>query len=343
MINKVAIITGTYPPEKCGVGDFTFNMLQTAEARDWELFYFKNWKLSTLIDKISKTNKSKSKIINMQYPSMGYGYSIVPHLLCFYFSVFSTKKFTITFHEFSRLGKKSKAASLVFLIFSWKVIFTNEYERQTAIKQFDFIKNKSYVIKIYSNINPAKLLPEINERKYDIGYFGFISPLKGLEDFIFVSKKILLKNPDYQIFIMGQTQPEYEIYYTNIIEEAKKNNITLFLNQPENFVSLTLSNTKLCYLPYPDGISERRGSFLAVVLNLCLIHTTKGIFTTKAHKNFCTFSESKYAASDIEKLLHETPEFYKEYQKKIKNFIANEIPKSWEDVALQYNNLFFTH
>jgi glycosyltransferase involved in cell wall biosynthesis len=339
MKNRISVITGTYPPEKCGVGDFTFKLLQTSEAKNWDLLYFKNWKLSTLFDKIRKIKKSGSEIINIQYPSMGYGYSILPHFLCFYFSVFSNKKFTITFHEFSRLGVKSRIAAYVFLLFSWKIIFTNEYERLSAIKHFPLMKNKSYIIKIFSNITAASILPEIQERKFDVGYFGFISPLKGLEDFILVSKELLLKNPDFKIYIMGQTQPEYESYYKNIINEAKLSNITLFLNQSENFVSNTLSNTKLCYLPYPDGISERRGSFLAAVINLCMVHTTKGQFTTKAHENFCTFSVKESAAIEIEKLLFKNPDFFRECQRKIISFIKNEIPSSWEDVAIQYNKI----
>lgn len=334
----ILIITGTFPPEKCGVGDFTYNLLNTKAANEWELFYDKNWSIKTLSNKIQKINQSGIGIINLQYPSMGFGYSIVPHLLCIYFSLFSNKRFTVTFHEFSRLGKKSKIASILFLFFSWKIIFTNQYEREAAIRYLFSVKYKSSVIKIHSNIKPVKSPPLIPNRKLDLGYFGFISPLKGLEDFLFTAKELLSMNSEYKIYIMGQTQPEYELYYTKIINIASNYNITLYLNKPEDFVSKTLSDTKICYLPYPDGISERRGSFLAVILNLCLVHTTKGKFTTRAHESFCTFSEKNNAASIINTILNQSPEYYIQNQNKIRYFIKNEIPQSWEDVALQYSN-----
>jgi len=341
MNTKISIITGTYPPEKCGVGDYTYNLMQTEEAKDWKLYYYTDWSYKTLLKKIKQLKNSEEDILNIQYPSMGYGYSLVPHFLCLYFSLFSRKKFTVTIHEFIRMGRKSKMASMIFLIFAQRLIFTNAFEREAAIQKISFVKKKSSVLKIYSNIKQSPVLPEISNRKYDIGYFGLISPLKGIEDFLSVIKQILVNYPDYRIYLMGQTQPEYEGFYDKILNEAKEIGITLFLNEDQNFVTETLSNTKLCYLPYPDGVSERRGSFLAVVLNYCLIVTTEGVFTTKAHHAFCNFSDkSKAADTIIELLQNKTPEFYKNSQQQQKLFINKEIPKSWEDVAKQYNLLF---
>jgi len=341
MNTKISIITGTYPPEKCGVGDYTFNLIQTVGAKNWKLLYYTDWTLKTLFEKIYQIKNSEGDVINIQYPCMGYGYSIVPHLLCLYFSLFSKKQFSITIHEFIRMGRKSKIASMIFLIFAQKIIFTNEFEREAAIKKLFFVKNKSTVLKIYSNIKQSSTFHEIPVRKYDIGYFGLISPLKGIEDFLLVIKQLLVENSNYQVYIMGQTQPEYESYYSSIINNAKEIGITLFLNEDQNFVTGILSDTKLCYLPYPDGVSERRGSFLAAVLNYCIILTTKGIFTTKAHQSFCSFSDKTHAAKTIVDILNQkNTEYYKNCQNQMKLFIDKEIPKSWEQVAEQYNSLF---
>jgi hypothetical protein len=44
----------------------------------------------------------------------------------------------------------------------------------------------------------------------------------------------------------------------------------------ENEVGSLLANNLLAYLPFPDGVSERRGSFFAALANNMLVFTTKG-------------------------------------------------------------------
>lgn len=334
MDNKITIITGTFPPEKCGVGDFCFKLSENHTT--FEIYHDTNWGIKTFFDKITAINQRNTLHLNIQYPSMGFGYSIVPHLLCLYFYVFSKKKISITFHEFKKLGRKSKLASLLMLLFSNRLIFTNEFELMSANAYCSIVKRKSRVIKIFSNITPAQNLPTIESRTEDVGYFGFISPQKGLEDFISVAESLFTINSNYQIYIMGQIQPEYLEYSKSIIEKASSVGIKLFLNESEEFVAKKLANTKLCYLPYPDGVSERRGSFLAAVLNNCLIHTTKGNNTTVGHESFCSFSDTENAAVLINEILQKPNSYFQEKMNATLRFIRTELPYSWDDVARQY-------
>ncbi len=337
---KVALITGTYPPEKCGVGDYSSKLIHAQNANFWRLFYYKDWSFSSVIRKIREIAKSDEDILNIQYPSMGFGYSLVPHFLCFYFSLFSKKHVTVTIHEYTRLGRKSRLAAIVFLIFSQKIIFTNEFERKAAIKRIPWIKKKSKVIKILSNITPAFEHVPTEKRTFDLGCFGLLTPKKGIEEFLEVSTKILQLKPSIEIFIMGQTLDKYKDFSDKVMNEANKIGVKLFLNKDEKDVSAILSNTKICYLPFPDGVSERRGSFLASVLNYCMIYTTEGIYTTEAHKEFCYFVEKEDAADSIVKALNQTEEYYQSAQLKTEKFIKNHLPKSWEDVIEQYHDVF---
>ncbi|MFV0472007.1 MAG: glycosyltransferase family 1 protein [Paludibacteraceae bacterium] len=340
MSAKIALITGTYPPEKCGVGDYSNQLMKSSLSTEWKLFYYTDWSAKTLINKLKDISKSGQDIINIQYPSIGYGYSIVPHLLCLYFSLFSRKKISVTLHEYTRLGKKSRFATNLFLFFADKIVFTNEFERSAAGKKFSFVKKKSSVIKIFSNIKANSNLPKTKDRVLEVGYFGLLTPLKGLEEFIEVADQLKVSNPNCRIYIMGQTVPEFESFSIKIIEKAKQIGIALFLNESEEFVADTLSNTKICYLPFPDGVSERRGSFLAAVVNNCLILTNKGKFTTESHKKICFFTTKTEAKDDITNLLSKKFDFYDEYQDRMKKFMRDELPHSWDDVAERYNRLF---
>ncbi len=339
---KILIVTGTYPPERCGAGDYTYNLTQTEEAGDWLLYYDKSWSLNTFFPKVKEIKALNPNIINIQYPTMGYGLSVLPHLLCLYFRLFSRKKIVVTLHENSQLGWKAKAASYIFLIFANKLIFTNRFELDYARKHYPLSGRKSTVIKIFSNINAAKEIPPIDKREYDLGYFGYIRLKKGLEEFIPVVQALKKENPSLKVYIMGQIQPEYREYYDSIIGNSEKNEIELLLNKEADEVSFVLANTKLMYLPFPDGVSERRGSFLAAIKNLCLILTTKGPFTTKGHEDICYFSDKDNAKDKITKILSLSTDELAKKQNEISEFTKKEIPQSWSEVARDYNQFLLS-
>ena len=331
------IITSIYPPERCGVGDYTYNLLQTKEAANWTLLYFKDWSLKTFFEKIKEINNYEDKWINLQYPSIGYGDSILPHLLCIYFSMFSRKKIAITIHEYTQYGWKGKAAMFVMLLFASKLIFTNNFERNAAIKVLSLVAQKSRVIKIFSNINSATVIPTITDRQYDVGYFGYIAPSKGIEDFLSVAENLKKENPRLNCYIMGQIQPVNEQYANSIIQHAEKSGIEMFLNKEKQDVAEILSRTKITFLPFPDGISERRGSFLAAVNNACIVVTTNGKFVTPALMHCCEITSISQAANKISDILSDR-EKYDERQEKIKDYLRQEVPQSWSEVATQYND-----
>lgn len=335
--SSTLLITGTYPPEKCGVGDYSFNLLQSKLASDWKLYYSKDWKLSAFWAKLSEINRFKSKKILMQYPSIGYGFSILPHLLCIYYGLFSQKQIAVTIHEFTQLGWKGKFSLLFILFAANKLIFTNEFEKNAAIMYMPLVKRKSIVIKIFSNIPTALTHIDIKNRYYDVGYFGYLRPLKGLENFVDSISKLKEEDENIRVYVMGQTQPSYVDYYTPLLAKMTRFNVELILNKDIDEVANVLGNTKIAYLPFPDGVSERRGSFLAVVKNYCLIVTKKGPYTTKGHHDLCFFSEDMDSVSLIKNLLSKDDMFYNSVREKTSKFISLEMPQSWDAIVKEYN------
>ncbi len=333
------IITGTYPPRKCGVGDYCQNLLSTPQAKDWKLYTDDNWNISTLFQKIKEIKKSNSTVINIQYPTVGYGKSILPHILTIYLTKIHKKKVVITLHEYSQLGWKGKLAASLFLKFGTHIVFTTEFERQYAIKKHPRLKTNSSIIKIYSNILTKKEQPSFEQRSYGMGYFGYIRPEKGLEDYIETAKNIQKTNPDFKAYIMGQTQDEFSFYHKPLLDSLSNSNITLLLNRSNQEVSDILSQTKIAYLPYPDGLTERRGSFLASLLHHCIIVTTKGNFTTEAQLSTFNFVNKEEAHSKITEIINYPTETINDQIDKMNIYIANQMPSSWEDVANEYQTL----
>ena len=143
------ILTGTYPPEKCGVGDYVQHLLSCPSARDWSLLYLKSWRLTDLRSHIDQLRQRADQIVNLQYPTVGYGTSLVPHLMMIYAVLFLRKKLFITVHEYSQLGWKGKLALQFLFLFATNVIVTTSFELTLARKQ-GLSARKGVVIKIHS-------------------------------------------------------------------------------------------------------------------------------------------------------------------------------------------------
>ena len=333
------IITGTYPPRKCGVGDYCQNLLSTSSAEKWKLYTDDNWNVSSLFKKTKELKKIDFSTANIQYPTVGYSTSLLPHLLATYITKILKRKLIVTIHEYSQLGWKGQLAASIFFKFANIVVFTTEFERQFAIKKHPYLENKSTIIKIYSNIEISENQPNFNNRTYDMGYFGYIRPDKGLEEYIETAKKIQANNPNFKAYIMGQTQDEYSFYHQPLLKSLINSNITLLLNKSSKEVSNILAQTKIAYLPYPDGLTERRGSFLAALLHHCIIVTTKGNFTTPAQLSTFNFVINKNSHTIINNILNSTQTEIDNQTIKIDEYIASQIPSSWEDVAKEYKKL----
>ena len=334
------LVTGTYPPEKCGVADYSYCLLNSTEGKttSWELMHTKDLSFKGLKQTIKEICRSNHHAINIQYPSRMYANSLLPHLLCIYLRLFTSKCVIVTIHEYTQFGWKGRLCSLILFLFANKIIFTNEFERGAAIKKLSFIQKKSKVIKIFSNISESKNIKKISERTYDIGYFGYIRPLKGIENFIETIAKVK-KTTKHNInaYILGETWPELKEYTEKIRNMADEASVVIMEGRSDSEVADILADTKIAYLPYPDGLSERRGSYLAFVRNLALIVSTEGPFVTESQRRSLRVINEEDAVEELNKMLSMSSVELNEEQQEVESFVKKELPKSWDDIVKQYN------
>ena len=328
------ILTGTYPPERCGVGDYTHHLLSTSIGSDWSLLYLKGWRLRDLRHHIAILRQYPDINLNLQYPTMGYGTSLVPHILALYAVLFLHKRLYLTIHEYSQLGWKGKAALNLLFLFAKDVMFTTSFEYDCARLHNPWMR-KGQVVKIRSNI-PAATIKPMEERTWDMGYFGYIRPLKGLEDFIPVAER--LQQQGKRVYVMGQIQPEFASFHQPLLRMLEQKGITYMGDKSQEEVAAVLADTKMMYLPYPDGLSERRGSFLAAVINGAAIVSSKGAFTSRRQQALFSLVPVNEALSNITKWL-EDDSWLEEQQKHSLEYTQSEVPVSWEQIAEDYRRI----
>jgi glycosyltransferase involved in cell wall biosynthesis len=264
---KVVMITGAYPPEFCGVGDYTCKLVEVLRQKGLgcELFHKSDWSLRFFLNYYNELRSKQLDFYHFQYPTEGYGYSILPLLLVI---LLPYRKTIITVHELSSRNLLAYFYTIVLIFFSKNVIVSNEIEQAHA-RKFIFNKKKVKIIPVASNIKTSSFAKRtFAEREIDLCYFGHIRPIKGIEDYIetvsFLSKSI-------KPVLIGQLLEKYRLFGDSVVDRAKVVNISIIENRSEDEIADILSNVKIAYLPFPDGISNRRGSLLACVQNGCII------------------------------------------------------------------------
>lgn len=331
-IKKILIVTGSYPPDVCGVGDYSERLFHALNRKSniFELFCKADWRLKNLVPYLKEIKSKKADLIHFQYPTEGYGYSFLPLLLMLFLP---KEKMIVTVHELSNRTFKARLFTMTLLFFCDKIIVTNESE-YAFLKKIPILNRKeTFVINIGSNIPSSNTSGKVlSERKIDLAYFGHIRPQKGLESFIFVANQFCSTK---KCTIIGQDLSKYQSYLKELRSKSDAN-IKYILDGSVSETADNLSDCKIVYLPFPDGVSSRRGSLMAAALNGCVIVTRYSLdkATNDFFKQYCYLVNNETEAKNvIQKLMNNGSCIDKDVSQLMALF-------SWEEIAKKHFDLY---
>jgi heptosyltransferase-2 len=164
----------------------------------------------------------------------------------------------------------------------------------------------SSIIPIGSNIPMQDPQPS----DVDVTYFGLIRPMKGIEQAVSILKSVS-KGRNLKVRVVGQVVPAYANYASKVLSEFKLIGSEIILNSSAIEASDLLSRSKIALLPFPDGMSRRRGSALAAMGNGALVVTTAGENESKFYRSICAVPA---AGSSLEELLSSALDDYDAFQ-----------------------------
>ena len=298
---KAALLCGPCPPGACGIGDYTVCLARALNQKGVQAHVISsgNWNLLGVIKREAGSGGANFDVLHIQYPTVGFGWALTPQGLAL------LQRCVVTIHEASRAHILRKLALLPFSIRPKQLIFTSEHERQFAIKWIPWISEVSCVIPITSNIIAVE---EPSNRSLDeILYFGLIMPRKGLESVIALGELLKASGLSFRIRIMGSSPPKYAAYFEELKSKASTLPIIWDHDLSEHEVAKRLASSSIAYLPYPDGVSERRATFKAALLNGVTVITTRGQHTPSSFGEIVSFCANPKEALAAAQFLSENP------------------------------------
>lgn len=304
---KIGLVTGEYPPHQGGVGDFTREMAHALAALGHEIHVITHqaaspssvvlvhpaiasWNLQSLISIRRLARDLKLDLINIQYQAAAYSMTPPIHFL----PLLTGIPTVVTFHDlripylFPKAGALRWQALMLLAKKAAGVIVTNPEDRLTLAREQ---VQRVAEIPIGSNILAGVRSLEPSVRKqygigkddFVVGYFGFLNSSKGGDTLIksitqlpFANCKLLLIGGR-----TGTSDPTNEAYAAQLDALAKNLGIahkiirTGYLPPAETTQALWACDVMA--MPYEDGASFRRGTFMA-----CLAHGLPTITTQPA-------------------------------------------------------------
>lgn len=257
----------------CGVADYTYR-LADALARlgaDVVLEQPSAWSLDAARAIRDRHRGEPDTVFHLQYPSLTMGNSLSPAAL-----PFLLPRLFLTLHEFRVFSLPRKAIFASHSLFARKIVFSNGTERDIFQRRYPWSGARLEVIPIGNNITRIGGRMPGPER---LVYFGQISRNKGVELFLETAGLLRAAGNPVEIRMIGAMtdgDPEFQSLVTGASE---RHGIVRRLSLPSDEVSAELNAASFALLPFPDGVSDKRGSALAALDHGVTVLTTHSATT----------------------------------------------------------------
>lgn len=318
---RVLLVTGSFPPMRCGVGDYAFKLSQALTRFRLDVGVLTSvaaghacgpsnvtvfptitsWRLRDLWRFIATVRAWSPDIVHIQYPSQGYAGVLMPSLLPITARLMF-KRVVQTWHEVETPRGKGWKYFLLRGLFSGHVVVVRpKYEDQLPpavratvwLKKFLYIPNGSVIPKVAltAEEHAATRGRYLQRQRRIIVFFGFIFPHKGLELLFDIAE------PNTDRIVVAGMLDEQSAYAEEIARRASsppwQGNVDLLGFAPLAEMSALLSVADAVVLPFRGGGGEWNSSIHAAVSHGCFVVTTS---TTKV--GYDEASNIYYAAVD---------------------------------------------
>ncbi len=295
---RVIQVVGSFPPEPCGIGDYTARLTaalaqQGVEAvvltrhsagdrpsRVTTIDGLRKWSLSGVAGLLRVVRGLRPDLIHVQYPGLGYGYSLAPHLLTAFVAL-TRIPVVVTLHEYERAHWLRRLSEALLAACATSVVFTTSQEQAHAVRRIGWLVPSlhcAHVIVIGSNLPEGEATGAAGYNRSEFSYWGMFHPGKGIEKVLGGFALAVRRAEDLRLTLVGARRQKDERYIERLQELVDR----LGVRQRVMFCfdlsgEDTIGVLKRCcavILPYGDGATFRRGTLVAALrLGLPVVST----------------------------------------------------------------------
>jgi glycosyltransferase involved in cell wall biosynthesis len=322
----------------CGVSDYTRRLAEALEQigvgvllPDWA-----RWDVRKVSAYSAHLALANPDIVHLQYPASAYRLSIAPLL------VFRSARCArvVTMHEWIASHPIRRLASAVLIRTADFTILTNERDRKALLAAWKrrLAEERTTVIPIGNNLLSSSRVASFGARRNEVVYFGLIRPGKGLESFLEVARRAAVAAEGLHFVVIGRVPAHCRGYARMLQKRASAlQNVTWLGDLPEERAYSRMSEAKVAYLPYADGVSERHGSFAAALsAGLAVVSTAGSETTPELGRLFVSACDEERALEAIRHLIQSEGD-RGELVKRAEQWLSK---RSWEKIAESHLRIY---
>lgn len=278
---KVFLISGSWPPDVCGVGDHINGLKKSLDARgtDVQAVRLSKYGIATVFGMVLRSWFMRGDRAVLAYPTEGYGRSVVPFVL----ALSRPGSLLVHMHEY---GSKNAACRWLLRLFRKQstLYFSNTADKERYVSDTGIAQRATTVCHVLpspSNIDALTLSePSRRSGPVHILHFGQIRPRKGIEQVLDVFVRFKAIDPTAVLTIAGAIPKGYEAFANQVRARADEAGIELRLGLEPAALSAAIAGADLMFLPYPEGADEKRGTLAAGLAHGTVCVTTYGPHTS---------------------------------------------------------------
>jgi len=312
---KVAIISGSFPPIKCGNSEGTQHLCLTLARLGLEVELvttstpelgvmhstsldfrlrpaIQRWNFRSAPNLLRIVRQIAPDVVQVEYPTVPYGWHPMINLFPSILRLLKPQYPVVTrLHEFSCAHPLRKLSVLPLVLSSHRTIVPTEIERRSVERLLPLMKSRIIVVPVGTNIALTDD-PEfdraswrdrlgVDQKETLLCYFGFLSKTKDIEMLLRAVSRVVQSGARVKLLMIADLDSDHNLHHrviNDLIEELELFETIIWTGYADaTHVSNFLKSADAIVLPFKDGVSLRRTTFMTGIAHgLPVITTVRG-------------------------------------------------------------------